>query len=377
MSLSLVFLIGLIFYALTVAKKWKAFDGISVTTYFEKRYNPFIGYITAIILLIAMIGFSANYIKSLTLIFNPLFPQFNEWQLSGIFCFVMALITLRGGLKSIIQIDIISFLITLVIFPVLYFISIQYYPSDFHSVTNQPAFPPSTLIALIIITMFTYILAPWYGQKIFSANSQKTAFISVCIAAVIISGIYAIGVFSASSLGGHSDIKIGAQNAIPYLIHHHFPIVLQGIVYATLFFIACTTLVGLWNTIASVFIAHHSLSATQTSLKRSILTTTVIAIFSYLLANLFIDQIFQKMVLMNIPISALAFSLLGGFYWQKVSSTASLLSILTGCIGGTFCYLYFGEPIYMWYWAVYVIPLSFGVGILSTLVTLPKSSSRT
>ena len=61
--LAFVFLIGLLFYAISVAKKWKQFDGISVTTYFEKRYNPFIGYLTAIILLVAMIGFSANYIK--------------------------------------------------------------------------------------------------------------------------------------------------------------------------------------------------------------------------------------------------------------------------------------------------------------------------
>ncbi|MFT6834837.1 MAG: SSS family solute:Na+ symporter [Francisellaceae bacterium] len=369
-SLALVFLIGLLFYAISVAKKWKSFDGISITTYFEKRYNKSIGYVSAIILLLAMIGFSANYIKSLTLIFAPLFPGLNEWTLSGLFCLIMSLITLRGGLKSIIQIDIISFLITLVIFPLIFYISYSTYhtPSFAPIVKVGSQFPLSMLIALIIITMFTYILAPWYGQKIFSANSPKTAFRAVAIAAVIISAFYALAILAASFLLDQPKIHIQAQEAIPYLIHNHFPIVIQGIAYAVLFFIASTTLVGLWNTIASVFIAHHHTVLKKTSLKTSMITTGIIAIFSYVLANVFIDQIFQKMVLMNIPIAALAFSLLGGFYWKRVSSIACALSTLVGFGGGSWCYLYFGEPSYMWYWAVFVIPASFIVGVIATLI---------
>lgn len=38
-SLGLVFLLGLFFYAITVAKKWKEFDAISVTQFFQYRYN--------------------------------------------------------------------------------------------------------------------------------------------------------------------------------------------------------------------------------------------------------------------------------------------------------------------------------------------------
>ena len=370
-SLALVFLIGLLFYAITVAKKWKAFDGISVTTYFEKRYNQFIGYVSAIVLLTAMLGFSANYIKSLTLIFSPLFPGFNEWVLSGVFCIIMLILTIRGGLKSIIQIDIISFLITLVIFPLLYFASAFTYqlPNKHTLVENTVnTFPTTSLIALIVITMFTYILAPWYGQKIFSANSQKTAFKAVAIAAVIISGFYALAILSASFLLNDPSIHIQPQEAIPYLIHMHFPTVLQGIAYAMLFFIASTTLVGLWNTIASVFIAHHQTKIKKTSLKTSIATTVTIAIISYILANVFINEVFQKMVLMNIPISALAFSLLGGFYWKRVSSLVSFWSIVIGIVGGVFCYFYVGEPKYMWYWAVIVIPASFVSGIILTMI---------
>ncbi|NGX37878.1 MAG: hypothetical protein K1000chlam2_01044 [Chlamydiae bacterium] len=41
--LPLVFLIGLLFYAVTVAKKWKAFNGLSVASFFSKRYGRDIG----------------------------------------------------------------------------------------------------------------------------------------------------------------------------------------------------------------------------------------------------------------------------------------------------------------------------------------------
>ncbi len=78
-------------------------------------------------------------------------------------------------------------------------------------------------------------------------------------------------------------------------------------------------------------------------------------------------DIFYKMVLVNIPIATLTFSLLGGFYWKKVTISASLVSILVGIIGEFWCYFYFGEEKYIWYWAVCIIPLHFLSGIIATL----------
>lgn len=366
--LPLVFLVGLSFYAISVAKKWKQFDGITVTTYFEKRYNVTIGYCAATILLIAMLGFSANYIKSLTLIFEPLFPSLNRWIISGFFCSVMASITLRGGLKSIIRIDIVSFLLTLIVIPTIFYVSfIDVHHSALPAKNLNGPFPIKILVSLIIITMFTYILAPWYGQKIFSAKSKSVSFKAVIIASLFISFIYLMAILSASNLSMYGNLNIKSQEAIPYLIDTRLSGVMRGIAYATIFFIASTTLVGLWNTIASVFIAHHIKSIKQRSIKRSVLITAIIAICTYFLANLFIDNVFQKMVLMNIPIASLAFALLGGFYWNRVSVLSASISIAVGFFGGFFCYFYFGEPIYMWYWAVTVIPLEFIVGIAVTL----------
>jgi solute:Na+ symporter, SSS family len=368
-SLSLVFLVGLLFYALSVAKKWKRFDGIAVTTYFSKRYHPLLGSFSAILMIIAMIGFSANFIKSLTLLFNPMFPSVNEWFISGSFCFVMLIVTLRKGLASVIRIDKISFCLVVAIFiSMLFFGDSKNIGNINNIIDNSHSISSGFVVALTIITMFTYIMSPWYGQKIFSASSAKTAFYSVVIAAVFVSFIYGIAIYAASSIAVLYP-HIQPQNAIPIFIAHRIPMVIQGIVYATLFFIAMTTLAALWNTIASVYIAHYSSTKHRNSLIFTRSMTLVIAIISYILANVFIDKIFDKMVLMNIPIASLAFPLLGGFYWKRVSIVPCIISIVFGIIGGLSCYFYFGENNFIWYWAVYVIPIQFIAGILAVFFT--------
>src|SRR6267154_2903965 len=53
--LPFIFLFGLLFYAGTVAKKWKAFDGLSVAGFFSQRYGQDIGSYASLLLLLAML----------------------------------------------------------------------------------------------------------------------------------------------------------------------------------------------------------------------------------------------------------------------------------------------------------------------------------
>jgi len=75
------------------------------------------------------------------------------------------------------------------------------------------------------------------------------------------------------------------------------------------------------------------------------------------------------MLLANIPIVALSFALLAGFYWRRAKRISVYLSTITGIIWGIFCYLYYGEQqLYTWHWAIVGIPLIFIIGIVSTLI---------
>ncbi len=88
--------------------------------------------------------------------------------------------------------------------------------------------------------------------------------------------------------------------------------------------------------------------------------TLLFAVLSITLANTLVDKVFDKLILANIPVAALSFGLLAGFYWKKASPQGVVLSIVVGCASGVLAYLIFGEEGgYTWYWATVGIPLIF------------------
>ncbi len=377
LSLPCVFLVGLLFYALTVAKKWKEFNGLSVADFFLERYGKDVGITVRIILFVAMAGFSATYVKSLTLIFTLLFPAIDYWMLSALLSLIILLTVWRGGLMSIIRTDMISFVIVLLFFPLLLHHVWRLSPV-FHAYSARTLAPVQQIlsvrfvISLIFLTMFSYILAPWYGQKITSAESSKTAVLAVTIAALLVFLLYGCAVMTTVFLADKNIILAQADQALPYVIHSFASPGLQGVGYAVLFLAAATTLSGVWSAMVTLLIHGRN---NQTGTGDEMVLTGICAFISYFLANIFSGQIMNNMILANIPVVALSFSLLAGFYWRKASKLGVYASILTGMIWGVACYYYYGERhIYTWYWAIYGIPLIFIAGSIGSLITKPKKT---
>lgn len=368
--LPFVFLIGLLFYGLTVAKKYKALNATSVTSLFRIRYGKPFAKLASVFLGIAMLGFTATYVKSITLIFSPAFPTWNLWFLSGYLILLILSMMLRGGLVSIIRTDILSFLLVCTIFPCFLFFGKG--AGSVHAIPNFPEVLPSRfLISLIVLTMFTYILAPWYGQKIFSAKSKQTAFSAVIFAAVLVFILYGVAVLATAHLKGKGLLLASPESALPTLINMYFPAGLRGVAYASLFMISATTLAGVWSAMSSMFIADFSHQSQ--SYKQGLWLTLACAAASYLLGNTLVDRILDKLILANIPVAALSFALLAGFYWKKASSTGAILSTIVGLAWGLFTYLHFGEQgLYTWHWAIWGIPLIFASGILGSLIKQSK-----
>lgn len=371
LSMPFIFLFGLLFYALIVAKKWKQFNGVSVAHFFAKRYGRKLELIVAVVLFLAMLGFSAAYVKSLTLLFLPLF-HFNAFIVSGVLVVIILLLTLRGGLNSIIALDIMSFLFVLVFFPLLvyftYKLPISAKVPKLNLFQMQALLQPKFVISLILLTMFSYIIAPWYGQKIVAAKTPKIAYSAAAIAAIIIFILYSLGILAnviLRSKGVHlANIELG----FPYLIYNALPQKLQGIAYVIFFFIAASTLAGVWNAMVTLLVGSIFKSRSG-QIQQNIFWMLVCAILAYIIANTLIDNILNKMILFNIPIVAFSFALLAGFYWRKSNTYGAYLSIFVGISWGIFCYLYFGESnLYTWYWAVYGIPLIFISGVLGSLI---------
>jgi len=369
--LPMIFLIGLLFYALTVAKKWKSFNGLSVAAFFTQKYGKDIGRFASITLLTSTACFSAAYVKSLVVIFYPFFPTFSEWTISGIIVFLAFLISMRGGLLSVIYTDVLSFVVTFVFFPIMAFLSWN------ASETTVPSWelvqlgsievPFLYVISLAILTIFTYILAPWCGQKIFAAKTERIAYLSMLGSAILVFILYECAVLSAACLHYKGASLENPEHALSYILNNFLPNGLRGLGYSVLFAASATTLVSVWSAMTSMIIGDFFNGECSKKATRSIFITLCIALCSYLLSNLFIDKILNKIILANIPLAALSFALLAGFYWKKASRGGAYWSIFVGFACGIGSYLYFGEKGgYTIYWSMIGIPLIFLSGILGS-----------
>lgn len=372
-----IFLLGLLFYAFTVAKKWKAFNGLSVAAFFSQRYGKDVGRFASLTLLASMAGFSATYVKSLVVLFSPFFPHLSDWALSGLLVIIPLLMSLRGGLVSVIHTDIFSFIVTVIFFPLLAFFSWQSHsleipPLDVILKEGSQVAPIWFITSLIILTMFTYILAPWYGQKIFAAQTERVAYRAVLLAAFLVFFLYACAILATIPLR-EANLP-NPDYALAFAIRR-LPDGLRGLGYGILFAASATTLTGVWGAMTSMIVEDFFYKKFSNSIKRVFFITLCMAVFSFLISNLLVDRILEKLILANIPVAALSFALLGGFYWKKSSRFGAYCSIFVGLICGAGSYLYWGEKSgYTWYWTTGGIPLIFLSGIIGSYC-IPQENS--
>ena len=225
--------------------------------------------------------------------------------------------------------------------------------------------PPRFIISLIVLTMFTYILAPWYGQKIFAARNQRTAFFSVILAAVLVFLLYGLAVMSTWLFRKNGGVAPTAEEALPMMIARVLPIGLKGLGYGILFAASATTLSGVWSAMGSLIVGDFLKK--KEGYARSLIVCS--ALTSFVLSNTLVDQIFDKLILANIPIAALSFALLAGFYWKKASRFGAYVSMVVGWAFGIGSYLYFGEAGgYTWYWALLGVPAIFVTGAFTSIL---------
>ena len=381
-GLPLVFLIGLAFYTATVARHWKRFDRVSVAELFAARYSPALGRFAAIMLLTAMVGFSATYVKSLTLIFLPLAPGISSTLLGAVFAAIVVLVVLPGGLLSVVRSDVVSFLVTVIALPLLLLIGAAraaplgglatVFPSEqlrFAPVDQwaHPSLPFWFVTTLIVLTSFTYIAAPWYGQKIFAARSERTAFAAVAWSAVLVFLLYGAAVLAAAHYRVVRPDLPDPQLVVPMMMIDWLPAGVRGLGYAVLFAAAVTTLGGVWTAMAAMIAVDFGWSQAAT-VGTQRLVLGVLAVLSWLGATFLVEDILARLILANIPVAALSFALLAGFHWPGATTRGAWASVVVGVVWGIGSYAVLGEAGgYTWTWAMYGVPLIFVTGILTSV----------
>ena len=384
LALPFVFLIGLAFYTATVARRWKRFNRLSVAELFTERYSPALGRFAALMLLAAMTGFCATYVKSLSLLFQPLFPNVAFPLMTAVCTAVVVAVVLPGGLVSVVRSDVVSFIVTVVLLPGLLLAGMlasrsagglaSAFPADQLVVNpiaqwSHPALPFRFVTTLIVLTCFTYIAAPWYGQKIFAARDERTAFAAAAWSAVLVFLLYGSALLAAAHFRVVAPDLADPQLAVPQMLLLWLPAGIRGVGLAVLFAAALTTLGGVWSAMAAMAAADFG-SATAGRLGAQRAALIACACASWVGGTFLVDDILNRLILANIPVAALAFALLAGFYWKGATTSGAWASVIVGVAWGTGSFLLVGEAGgYTWPWAMYGVPLIFATGIAVSLMT--------
>ena len=378
-ALPMVFLIGLGFYTITVARAWKRFDRLSVAELFATRYSIALGRFASVLLIVAMIGFSATYLTSLTLLARPWTGRLDPWSVSAGLAVVTLVVLLRGGLAAVVRTDVAGFVLTIGIVGALYVksrtgVEIVPFPELQRTVDpiaqwTHPALPFRFVATLIVLTCFTYIAAPWYGQKIFAARSERVAFLAVGIATVLVFLLYGAVVLAAAAFRTRGGALADPQLVVPAMITAWLPDGLRGVGFGVLVIASLTTLSGVWSAMTAMVAADFGWTNAG-SLPVQRFLTVAFALVCWLGANLLGDDILDRLILANIPVAALAFALLAGFHWKGATTAGAWASVVVGVGWGVGCYLVVGEAGgYTWPWAIYGIPLIFATGIAGSLIS--------
>lgn len=384
LALPLIFLIGLGFYTVTVSRAWKRFDRLSVAELFAERYSKSLGRFASLLLLLAMAGFCATYVKSLGLIFQPITTAMPFSFLAALLTAVVLAVVLPGGLVSVVRSDVVSFIVTLVLLPALLVIGIArsgsigglatMFPADQLTVApiaqwTHPALPFWFVTSLMVLTCFTYIAAPWYGQKIFAAKDARTAFAAVGISAVLVCLLYGSMVLAAAHFRVVQPHLQDPQLAVPSMILQWLPPAIRGVGMAVLFAAALTTLGGVWSAMAAMVAADFEWAgARRLRAQRGLLVA--FAVLSWLGAIFLVDDILNRLILANVPVAGLAFALLAGFHWPRATTAGAWASTVVGVTWGTGAFVVVGEAGgYTWTWAMYGVPLIFATGVAVSLLS--------
>ena len=181
-----------------------------------------------------------------------------------VFCLVLAM---AGGFMTAVSFDVVAYTMILILIPVLFVVgyvnaggftalSDVYEPRylSFEPIWDLEDYGFAAILTWCFQNIMLYIAAPWYGQRVFSARTEKIAYRGMLANTVLITALYSlVAVTTMFSRVLMPDLE-QPEEALPQLINDYLPAVMQGLMLVMLLLVGISTMVAIWNSAVSIVV---------------------------------------------------------------------------------------------------------------------------
>ena len=406
--LCLIFIVGLGSYGLLVARRWQRLQAVSIAEMFEARYSLGLRRAVSLCTTLILTLFSSGYLIATSKTFSsalglpPSGALVPGWITADrtlvwtalVISTTVLIFTWAGGLISVAFTDTASLIVTVVVLPLLAISALQYASPEpllhsYQAVDPDPVLPLHFIVTLNVVILLCYPLAPWYGQRMFAARNERTAFAAVGIAALATTLLYACSQIATLIYHGHHPGLQDPDQAVGGAMNLFLGPGVRGLMLAMLFAVCQTTMSSIWNTTSAMivqdfykgWIRPEATDADQLRVGRKI--TLVMGLITLLLCTTLLGKLLVVINLFgNTLFAAMFFPCVFGFLWWKASRRAATVCLVLGWILGLAVAIYanvLADPVVPYpVWArwiyVYLMP---GICLLGLLIShLDRPSSE-
>lgn len=348
-SLIFIFVFGI--YAFTVAKPYRRLEINTIAEFFERRFGGNRGEVTRGVASFITLTFTwiapSTYLAGLAVITSVLLGVGTLTTVIVLTLFVLVL-ALAGGFMTAVSLDVIAYIMIIIFIPILFYVGYSnaggfsafsdVYEAEFLSlepVWDLEQFGFAAILTWGLQNILLYIAAPWYGQRVFAAKTEKIAYRAMLVNTVMITVLYGTVVLTTMFSRVLLPDLEAAEEGLPQLVSEFAPPILQGLILVMLLLVGISTMVAIWNSAVSIVINDfvRRYFARNRSDNYYIWASRVVFVIlgasTLFFALTFIGNILLALTYVSVFTAMLAFPILAGMFWKRFHTTAALASMLT------------------------------------------------
>lgn len=369
---------GIAFIILSfIAPKFRAATVKTVPEYFRRRYGKSCGLITALIMLLPLVGLTAGQFIASAVILSTMLGI--NYQVAVIIVAVIVTVySIMGGLWSVTLTDFVQVFLIVIGMIIAVPFALNYAGGWSNVAANIPqgtmnlfeGYDLFGIISLVIMYTATFSVGQEAVSRFYAAKDEKAAKGGAWLAALVnfiyafiptILGIIVLALINMGKFSSEQFAEVGARYALPVLAINTMPAIICGLLFAGIISATMSSsdsdLLGAGSIFANdIYKAVLKPDASSQSVMRvTKLVMCLVGVASMFIA-LFNTQSIVTILMFCFTLRAAGsfFPYVMGHYWKKASSAGTIASLIAGTIvvvylehvsGGMLFGIKFSQPI--------------------------------